>query len=64
MTIAFYYTTIVSAIPFHFSDGYSFSEVEAGVHAGIVGLDVGVDPVEIVDLLGGIVGIDIRNDDL
>ena len=46
-----------------FEPGYSPSEVGAGVHLGIVGLDIGVDPLEAVDLLTGLVGIDIIGDD-
>jgi len=44
--------------------GYSPTEVEVSVHPLLVGLDVGVDPVEIVDFLAGFLMIDIRGDDL
>lgn len=42
---------------------YSPTEVGASIHFIIFGLDVGVDPLEIVDLVTGIVGVDIGKDD-
>jgi len=46
-----------------FEPGYSPSEIGAGLHLAIIGLDVGVDPLEAIDLLTGLVGIDITDDD-
>jgi hypothetical protein len=43
---------------------YSTSEIGADAQAGIVGINVGVDPVEVVDLAAGFLFIDLRNDDL
>lgn len=43
---------------------YGPAEFGAGAQALVVGLDVGIDPVEIVDLLTGFLFIDLRNDDL
>ena len=43
---------------------YSPSEIGAGFQLVILGLDVGFDPLEVVDLLGGIAGFDPRGDDL
>jgi hypothetical protein len=45
------------------SPEYTDSEIGASVHALVVGLDVGVDPFELVDLLTGFALIDIRADD-
>ncbi len=42
---------------------YSPTEVGAGFQLVILGVDIGFDPVEIVDLFGGIAGFDPRNDD-
>lgn len=47
-----------------FGPGYSSTEFEASVHALLVGLDIGVDPVEVLDLALGFLFIDIRGDDL
>lgn len=47
-----------------FGPKYSPSEFGASLHIIIVGADVGIDPVEIVDFLGGIVNLDLRKDDL
>jgi hypothetical protein len=47
-----------------FHPEYSVSEVGAQGQVLIVGLDAGIDPWEIVDLLGGFVGFDPRDDDL
>ena len=46
-----------------FGPDYGLAEVGAGVHAGAVGIDVGVDPLEALDLILGFVFIDIRDDD-
>lgn len=43
---------------------YGYGEVGLGFQAGIVGLDVGVDPVEVlVDLVLGFFFIDLTGDD-
>jgi len=44
--------------------GYSWSEIGVGTQLGIVGFDFGIDPVEIVDFMTGIITIDLRGDDL
>lgn len=43
---------------------YGPAEIGVGVHALVVGLDVGIEPLEIVDLLAGLFFIDLTNDDL
>lgn len=42
---------------------YGYGEVGLGLHAGIVGFDVGVDPVEALDLVLGFFFIDLVHDD-
>ncbi len=42
---------------------YGLAEFGVGLHLFFLGLDVGVDPLEIVDLLAGFVLIDVRSDD-
>jgi hypothetical protein len=42
---------------------YGPLEVGAGFQAAIIGLDVGIDPLEILDFVGGIVFIDFKGDD-
>jgi len=42
---------------------YGYGEVGAGFQAAIVGMDVGVDPVEILDLFLGFFFIDLTGDD-
>lgn len=42
---------------------YGYGEVGLGFHAGIVGLDVGADPVELLDLALGFLFIDLTGDD-
>jgi hypothetical protein len=42
---------------------YSDSEIGAGFQAGIIGLDFGIDPVEIAELFAGIFTFDLREDD-
>ena len=42
---------------------YSPTEIGLGFQALIVGIDIGIDPVEIVDLLGGFFLWDPRHDD-
>jgi hypothetical protein len=46
-----------------FSPNYSSTEIEAGFQALILGIDVGVDPYEILDLAAGFLFIDLRGDD-
>jgi hypothetical protein len=43
---------------------YGPAEFGAGVQAVFVGLDFGIDPLEILDLAAGVFFIDLRNDDL
>ena len=43
---------------------YGPGEFGAGVHLFFVGLDVGVDPLEVIDLVAGLFFIDLTNDDL
>lgn len=45
------------------SPTYGTTEFGAGFQAAVVGLDVGVDPLEIVDFVFGIFLIDIKGDD-
>ena len=44
--------------------GYSATEMIVGAHLLLVGLDVGMDPVELGDLLAGLLMFDPRGDDL
>ena len=44
--------------------GYGPLEVGAGLHVALLGLDLGVAPLEGVDLVLGFLFLDIRNDDL
>ena len=44
--------------------GYGATEIGVSVQALIVGVDVGIDPLEIVDLPLGFLGIDLQDDDL
>jgi hypothetical protein len=43
---------------------YSPTEFGASLHLLLVGLDLGVDPVEALDLIAGLLTIDLRGDDL
>lgn len=43
---------------------YSDTEIGIGIHPIIFGIDIGIDPWEIVDFFGGFVGFDVRVDDL
>lgn len=43
---------------------YSSSEFGVSLHLGIIGFDIGVDPVEAADLVTGVATIDIRDDEL
>ncbi len=42
---------------------YSSTEVGAGFQALLVGVDLGLDPVEVLDLVTGLLLIDLRGDD-
>lgn len=42
---------------------YGKAEFGAGFHAALIGLDVGVDPLEILDFVAGIVFLDMLDDD-
>ncbi|MBN2799118.1 MAG: hypothetical protein JXX28_08215 [Deltaproteobacteria bacterium] len=46
------------------SPDYGPYEVGVGVHLLVLGVDVGVDPLELVDLLGGFLFLDPARDDL
>jgi hypothetical protein len=46
-----------------FGPNYGVGEIGAGVHAGVMGVDAGIDPVEILDLVLGFVFIDFMDDD-
>jgi hypothetical protein len=43
--------------------GYTVSELGLGFHLAIFGLDLGVDPLEVADLAGGLLTLDFRGDD-
>jgi hypothetical protein len=43
---------------------YSSTEVGLNLHLLLIGVGVGIDPMEIADFLGGIIGFDPREDDL
>ena len=43
---------------------YSNTEIGASVQLGVVGADVTVDPLEILDCLAGFIFLDITDDDL
>ncbi len=49
---------------FGFGPGYTATEFGAGFQAAILGIDLGIDPFEIVDLAAGLVLLDPRGDDL
>jgi len=42
---------------------YSPTEFGISLHPAIIGIDAGIDPVEIVDFLAGLLFIDLRDDD-
>ena len=44
--------------------GYSSTEIGVSVHAFLPGIDIGIDPGEVVDLALGLLFIDIRGDDV
>lgn len=58
----------VSLIDASVADGvgpdYGPAEIGAGAQVVMIGLDVGIDPLEILDLAAGFLFIDLRNDDL
>jgi len=43
---------------------YGPTEIGLGVHVLIIGVDVGVEPLELLDFVTGLVFIDLRDDDL
>ncbi len=49
---------------FGFGPGYGATEFGAGFQAAILGIDLGIDPFEILDLAAGLVLLDPRGDDL
>ena len=42
---------------------YGLAECGVGVHAALLGIDVGIDPLEVVDLVVGFLGFDPLDDD-
>lgn len=44
--------------------GYGPAEIGVGVQAALVGIDLGVEPLELLDLVTGLVFVDLRGDDL
>lgn len=46
-----------------FGPDYGAGEVGAGVQAALVGVDVGLDPLEVLDLVLGFIFIDFQDDD-
>jgi hypothetical protein len=46
-----------------YSPDYSPTEIGASVHVLLAGIDIGVDPIEALDLLTGFLLIDLRGDD-
>lgn len=43
---------------------YGATEVGAGVHVFLLGADTGIDPLEVLDFIGGLVLIDFKQDDI
>ena len=43
--------------------GYSATEFGLGIHALLVGVDAGFDPVELADFVTGLFFVDLRDDD-
>lgn len=43
---------------------YAFAEVGVGAQAVLAGVDVGIDPMEILDFVTGLLFIDLKGDDL
>jgi hypothetical protein len=43
---------------------YGFSEVDVGLHLGLVGVEAGIDPFELADFLAGWFLLDLRGDDI
>ena len=46
-----------------FGPGYGPLETGLGFHAALIGIDLGIEPLDLIDFVTGIVFIDIRNDD-
>jgi hypothetical protein len=46
-----------------YSPEYAPTEIGVSAHVAVVGVDFGVDPVEVADLLAGFVLLDLRADD-
>lgn len=46
-----------------YGPGYGPTEVDVGIHLGVVGLDAGVDPLEFADFLSGFFFFDLEGDD-
>ncbi len=49
---------------FGFAPDYGPAEIGAGAQVALVGFDLGIEPLELVDFVVGFVGIDLREDDL
>jgi hypothetical protein len=43
---------------------YSSTECGIGVQLGLFGADAGIDPIELIDFVVGLFGVDLRADDL
>jgi hypothetical protein len=43
---------------------YSPTEIGVSIHPLIFGVDVGVDPIEVLDFVVGLAGVDIKDDDV
>ena len=46
-----------------YSPNYTPTEIGVSIHAAAVGIDLGVDPIEVVDFVVGFVLLDLRGDD-
>lgn len=46
-----------------FGPDYSPTEFGLGIHAALIGIDIGVDPIEFADFILGFLTIDLREDD-
>lgn len=46
-----------------YGPAYGPTEIDAGVHLGVVGVDAGVDPLEFADFLTGFLFFDLKRDD-
>lgn len=49
---------------FGFAPDYGPAEIGAGAQVALIGFDIGIEPLELVDFVVGFVGIDLREDDL